>query len=93
MAATTFRELRHKLDDLGYYQVSNVNEVLNLIVALKTFFILQSLVPESVPLVEALLHDLLATTHNLKICKEQASSKAISLNNVKTLNSFEKFSL
>ncbi len=31
----------------------------------------QALVPESVPLVEALLHDLLATTHNLKVCKEQ----------------------
>ncbi len=27
--------------------------------------------PEAVPLVEALLHDLLATTHNLKICQEQ----------------------
>lgn len=31
----------------------------------------QPLVPEALPLVEALLHDLLATTHNLKICKEQ----------------------
>ena len=37
------------------------------------FFILlcQTLVPDAVPLVEALLHDLLATTHNLKVCKEQ----------------------
>lgn len=25
MAATTFRELRHKLDDLGYYQVNRPN--------------------------------------------------------------------
>jgi hypothetical protein len=31
----------------------------------------QALVPEAVPLVEALLHDLLATTHNLKQCREQ----------------------
>jgi len=31
----------------------------------------KALVPESIPLVEALLHDLLATTHNLKVCKEQ----------------------
>ena len=31
----------------------------------------QPLVPESVPLVEALFHDLMNTTHNLKICKEQ----------------------
>ena len=30
----------------------------------------QPLVPESVALVDALLHDLLATTHNLKICQE-----------------------
>ena len=35
----------------------------------------QPLVPESLPLVEALLHDLLATTHNLKLCKEQKSTK------------------
>ena len=27
--------------------------------------------PEAIPLVEVLLHDLLATTHNLKVCKEQ----------------------
>jgi len=33
----------------------------------------QPLVPESLPLAEALLHDLLATTHNLKLCKEQKS--------------------
>jgi hypothetical protein len=48
----SYKTLRRKLDDLGYYQ---------------------PLVPEAVPLVEALLHDLLATTHNLKICKEQKS--------------------
>ena len=30
----------------------------------------QPLVPEALPLVEALFHDLLGTTHNLKICKE-----------------------
>ena len=35
----------------------------------------QPLVPEGLPLVEALLHDLLATTHNLKICKEQKSGE------------------
>ena len=37
------------------------------------YFILgyyQPLVPEAVPLVEALMQDLLSTTHNLKICKE-----------------------
>ena len=34
----------------------------------------QPLVPEASPLVEALLHDLLATTHNLKICKENQIS-------------------
>ena len=27
--------------------------------------------PEAIPLVEVLLHDLLATTNNLKVCKEQ----------------------
>lgn len=31
----------------------------------------QPLVPESLGLVEALLHDLLATTHNLKVCQDQ----------------------
>ena len=30
----------------------------------------QTLTPDCQPLVEALLHDLLATTHNLKLCKE-----------------------
>ena len=35
----------------------------------------QPLVPEGLPLVEALLHDLLATTHNLKFCKEQKNGE------------------
>ena len=41
----------------------------------------QPLVPEASPLVEALLHDLLATTHNLKICKEKQSCQSISKKN------------
>lgn len=49
----------------------------------------QPLVPEALPLVEALLNDLLATTHNLKLCKEQKRSKCdcqTSLKNRKSSN-------
>ena len=34
----------------------------------------QPLVLDAVPLVEALVHDLLATTHNLKVCREESQS-------------------
>jgi len=35
----------------------------------------QPLVVDAVPLVEALVQDLLATTHNLKVCREEVSSR------------------
>ena len=35
----------------------------------------QPLVIDAVPLVEALLHDLLTTTHNLKLCREESKLK------------------
>ena len=38
----------------------------------------QPLVPESVPLVEALMHDLLATTHNLKQCQSNENKMGTS---------------
>ena len=73
--AMTYKKLRRQLDDLGYYQVClqiffSWNQY---IIEGLLFFLynLQPLVPEASPLVEALLHDLLATTHNLKKCKEE----------------------
>ena len=36
----------------------------------------QPLVVDAVPLVEALLHDLLTTTHNLKLCREDSKLKS-----------------
>ena len=51
----------------------------------------QPLVPEAVPLVEALLHDLLATTHNLKLCKEeQVSNDTCNCDHIKTDNAGAK---
>ena len=50
----------------------------------------QPLVPEAVPLVEALLHDLLATTHNLKICKEQKSYSCGNTNKKTVVDSAEQ---
>ena len=49
----------------------------------------QPLVPEAVPLVEALMQDLLTTTHNLKICKE---NKKCDCKNVKNQQDVQKTS-
>ena len=52
----------------------------------------QPLVVDAVPLVEALLHDLLTTTNSLKLCKETKSTKSNYPTNDSKNNELKKIS-